>query len=79
MTIKTLKGLVKSDKMLKTVVVSIEIPTRHPIYKKLIKNTKHIKAHDDLGAKSGQQVVIQESKPFSKQVTWKVIEIVKEK
>lgn len=78
MTKKILKGLVKSDKMQKTVVVSVEIPTRHAIYKKLIKNTKNIKAHNEVGAKIGQHVVIEESKPFSKDVTWQILEVLKD-
>lgn len=76
---KTLTGKIISDKMQKTVVVAIDIPTRHPIYNKLIKNTKKFLAHNELGAKTGQQVVIGESKPFSKRVTWKVLEILKDK
>ncbi len=75
---KILTGEVVSTKMQKTVVVAVDVPKRHPIYKKIIKNTKKFKARDEIGAKEGDIVKIEESRPFSKEVTWVVVEIVGE-
>ncbi len=71
---KKIKGQVVSDKMTKTVVVAVEMLKRHPLYNKSIKNTRRFKAHNELGVKVGDIVMIEESIPFSKEVTWKVIE-----
>jgi small subunit ribosomal protein S17 len=76
MSTRILKGVVSSDKMQKTVVVSIELDTKHAKYGKAIRNTKRVKAHNDLEAKLGQLVKVEECAPISKNVTWKVIEIV---
>jgi len=59
--------------MTKTVVVAVEMPKRHPIYEKTIKNTKRIKARDDIGLSVGDEVIIEECRPFSKEVSFKVI------
>ncbi len=75
---RKIKGLVVSDKMEKTVVVKIDFSKRHPVYSKPVKTNKRLKARDDLGAKIGSEVIVEECAPYSKQVTWKVIEIVKE-
>ncbi len=75
---KILKGKVVSDKMEKTVVVAIDSPKKHPIYTKAVSNTKRYKARDEQGAEVGDIVMIEETKPFSKQVTWKVTEILEE-
>lgn len=75
---KTLTGKIVSTKMQKTVVVAVEVPKRHPIYKKIMKNTKKFKARDEIGVNEGDIVRIEESRPFSKEVTWKVIEVVEE-
>jgi small subunit ribosomal protein S17 len=72
---KVLKGLVKSNKMAKTVVVAVELPKKHPIYGKTMKNTMKFKAHTEEKLEVGATVLIEESKPFSKEVTW----VVKEK
>ncbi len=69
-------GTVVSAKMQKTVVVEVEMRKKHPLYKKIIKRSKKIKAHDELGAKSGQKVKIAETKPFSKNVHFKVVEVI---
>ena len=79
MSKKILIGKITSDKMQKTVVVAVDSPKRHKVYNKLIKNTKKFKAHNELEAKVNQMVKIEESKPFSKEVTWNVIEIMGEK
>ena len=70
---KTLQGKVVSAKMNKTVVVSVELPKRHPVYGKEIKNTRRFKARTETELKEGDFVVIEECNPFSKEVTWKVI------
>ena len=77
MSAKKFTGTVVSNKMNKTVVVAIEQPKRHPIYGKIIKNTKRIKAHTEEPVKLHEIVEIEETKPCSKQVSFKVI--VKEK
>ncbi|EKD96135.1 MAG: 30S ribosomal protein S17 [uncultured bacterium] len=68
-------GKVVSEKMKKTVVVSVEIPKRHPKYGKSIKNTKRFKARNEKSAKLGDVVLIMESRPYAKEVTWEVIEV----
>jgi small subunit ribosomal protein S17 len=69
------EGKIISDKMEKTVTVAVEVFKRHPIYGRAIKNTRKFKAHNDaLTLVKGDIVLIEESRPFSKEVTWKVIE-----
>lgn len=77
MSKKTFSGKVVSAKMQKTVVVAVEVPKRHPLYGKKIKNTRRFKAHNELGAKEGDLVTIEETRPISKQKSFKVLEIVK--
>lgn len=71
---KKLKGIVVSNKMQKTVVVEVDTSRRHPMYNKMIKRSKKIKARDEIGVNEGTMVVIEESKPYSKKVSWKVVE-----
>ncbi len=78
MSARRIKGKVVSDKMQKTVVVKVDILKRHSIYGKPMKMNKRLKARDDLGAKVGSEVIVEECAPLSKEVTWKVVEIVKE-
>lgn len=69
-------GKVVSDKMDKTVVVSVETRVRHPLYKKTVKSSKKYKAHDENNeAHIGDTVVIMETRPLSKDKRWRVIEI----
>jgi len=69
-----LKGIVVSDKMDKTVIVQIESVKKHPIYKKRYKSHKRYKAHDEKNEyKIGDKVIIEESKPISKDKRWKAI------
>ncbi|WP_353684007.1 30S ribosomal protein S17 [Thermodesulfovibrio sp. 3907-1M] len=76
---KILKGTVVSDKMDKTVVVSVERIFQHPLYKKTIKTKKKYKAHDEENkCKLGDMVEIIESRPISKTKRWKVLRIIKE-
>ena len=70
-------GTVKSDKMEKTIVVSIETLTLHPLYKKYIKRLKKVKAHDEKNeAKIGDLVRVIECRPISKEKCWKLVEII---
>ena len=74
---KTRIGLVVSDKMEKTVVVSIERRVQHPVYGKMVRRTKRLKAHDEMNdAKTGDTVRIMETRPMSKDKRWRVVEIV---
>ena len=72
---RRLQGNVTSDKMTKTVVVEITRTYRHPLYKKVVSSNKRVKAHDELGARVGDQVQIVESRPISKDKHWVVEEI----
>ena len=72
---KQLQGVVVSDKMYKTVVVEVENVKEHPKYKKRYKVHKRYKAHDEKKEyHTGDTVVIEETKPISKDKNWKVIE-----
>lgn len=74
---KTRIGVVTSDKMDKTVVVSVETLIEHPLYKKRIKQTKKFKAHDEQNqCKMGDKVRIMETRPLSKDKRWRVVEII---
>jgi len=69
-------GTVISNKMQKTVVVKVVSKIKHPFYKKLITKTKKFKVSDSLGVKYGQKVKIAETKPVSKDVHFKIIEVI---
>jgi len=71
------QGTVVSNKMPKTVVVEVKIQIKHPLYKKIISRTRNFKAHDEIGAQMGQKVKITETRPYSKNVHFKVLEVVK--
>ncbi len=72
---RKLKGVVVSDKMQKTVVVKVERVKEHPKYKRRYKVHKKYKAHDEKGEfHVGDNVVIEEVSPISKDKKWKVIE-----
>ena len=71
---KTLQGKVVSDKMQKTVVVEVESIKEHPKYKRRYKTHKKFKAHDEKGEfHIGDKVIIEESKPISKDKSWIVV------
>jgi len=73
---KTRVGLVISDKMDKTVVVAIEDRVAHPLYKKIVKRTYKLKAHDEQNACAvGDKVKVMETRPLSKDKRWRVVEI----
>ncbi|MBI2626657.1 MAG: 30S ribosomal protein S17 [Parcubacteria group bacterium] len=70
---RKLKGVIVSDKMQKTVVVSITRLKKHPKYKKFYKITNRFKAHDEKNEyKVGERVIIQETRPISKEKHWRV-------
>ena len=74
---KTKVGRVVSDKMDKTVVVAVETPKRHPLYKKTIRKMVRYKAHDENNECGvGDKVKIAETRPLSKQKRWRVAEII---
>ncbi|MDR2654990.1 MAG: 30S ribosomal protein S17 [Oscillospiraceae bacterium] len=73
---KTRVGTVVSDKMDKTVVVAIVDSVRHPLYKKILKRTIKLKAHDEQNACAvGDKVKIMETRPLSKDKRWRIVEI----
>jgi small subunit ribosomal protein S17 len=74
---KTRIGVVVSNKMDKTVVVSIESIFRHPLYKKVVRNTKKYKAHDENNECGiGDTVKMMECRPLSKEKRWRVVQII---
>ncbi len=74
---KTRTGLVTSNKMDKTVVVSVKDRVRHPLYKKIINRTVKFKAHDELNeCNIGDRVLLMETRPMSKDKRWRVVEII---
>ena len=74
---KTRVGKVVSDKMDKTVVVTVEDRVAHPIYKKIIGRTYRLKAHDENNECGiGDRVRVMETRPLSKDKRWRVVEII---
>ena len=74
---KTRVGKVVSDKMDKTVVVAIIDNVKHPLYKKIIKRTVKLKAHDEKNeCNIGDTVHIMETRPLSKTKRWRLVEII---
>jgi small subunit ribosomal protein S17 len=74
---KTRVGIVTSDKMDKTVVVSVKDKIQHPLYKKIINNTIKLKAHDENNTCGiGDRVLVMETRPMSKDKRWRVVEII---
>lgn len=72
---RILVGTVVSDKSEKTVVVKVERKVKHPLYGKIIRRSKKYHAHDEDNAfRLGETVRIEETAPYSKQKTWKVID-----
>ena len=71
---RVMQGIVVSDKMEKTIVVSVERKFKHPLYKKYIRRSKKYHAHDeDNSCKTGDLVTIRECRPLSKQKRWEVV------
>jgi len=74
---KTRIGRVTSDKMQKTIVVAVETTVRHPLYKKTVKKTYKLKAHDeDNTAGIGDRVRVMETRPMSKDKRWRLVEVI---
>ena len=74
---KTRIGKVVSDKMDKTIVVAIVDNVKHPLYKKIIKRTVKLKAHDENNeSKIGDRVEVMETRPLSKDKRWRLVNII---
>ena len=74
---KTRVGKVTSDKMDKTIVVAIEDHVKHPLYKKIVKKTYKLKAHDENNeCKVGDIVRVMETRPLSKDKRWRLVQVV---
>ncbi len=74
---KTRVGMVVSDKMDKTIIVAIKDNVRHPLYKKIIKRTIKLKAHDENNSCGiGDKVEIMETRPLSKDKRWRLVNII---
>ena len=74
---KTRVGKVVSDKMDKTIVVAIADSVQHPLYKKIIKRTYKLKAHDENNeCRVGDTVEVMETRPMSKDKRWRLVEII---
>ena len=69
-------GKVVSTKMQKTAIVEVEMRKIHPLYKKIMRRSKRIKAHDELDVKNGQKVKIIKTKPIAKSVHFKITEVI---
>lgn len=70
-------GIVVSNKMDKTIVVSVAERVKHPLYKKIINRTKKFKAHDENNECAiGDKVLIAETRPISKDKCWRLVEII---
>ncbi len=74
---KTRVGVVVSDRMDKTIVVAVRDNVRHPLYKKIVKNTYKLKAHYEKNdCRIGDTVKVMETRPLSKDKRWRLVEIV---
>ena len=74
---KTAVGRVVSNKMDKTIVVAIEDSVKHPLYKKIIKRTVKLKAHDENNECTiGDRVRVMETRPLSKEKRWRLVEVI---
>jgi len=74
---KTRVGKIVSDKMDKTIVVAVEDRVAHPLYKKIIKRTYKLKAHDENNEGGvGDRVRVMETRPLSKDKRWRLVEII---
>ena len=74
---KTRVGKVVSDKMDKTIVVAIEDNVKHPLYKKIVKRTYKLKAHDENNeCNIGDRVKVMETRPLSEDKRWRLVEII---
>lgn len=76
-TRRRLTGIVASNKMMKTIIVEVSRSFRHPLYEKVVHNSKKFKVHDEMNCQVGDEVQIVECKPISKQKRWIVEKILK--
>jgi len=76
---RTLRGKVSSDKMEKTIVVSVDTKKTHPIYRKKYRHTAKFMAQNNIGAKMGDFVIIEEISPISKNKRWNAVKVITEK
>ncbi len=75
---RTIQGRVVSDRMHKTITVAIERRVRHPLYGKIVTRTSKIKAHDESNtAKSGDLVLLTQTRPLAKNKAWKLVQVLK--
>jgi small subunit ribosomal protein S17 len=74
---RRLTGIVKSNKMMKTVVVEVRRTYRHPLYGKVVHTSMRVKAHDELECQVGDEVRVVETRPLSREKCWAVETIVK--
>ena len=74
---KVMIGTVTSNKMDKTIVVSVETSVRHPLYGKIVKRTYKLKAHDEENVcQIGDKVKVLETRPLSRDKRWRLVEVV---
>ena len=74
---KTRTGKVTSNKMQKTIVVAVEDHVKHPLYKKIVKRTYKLKAHDENNeCNIGDTVKVMETRPLSKDKRWRLVEVI---
>ena len=74
---ETRVGKVVSDKMDKTIVVAVVDNVKHPLYNKIIKRTRKLKAHDEENTcKIGDRVRVMETRPLSKDKRWRLVEVI---
>lgn len=76
---RNIRGKVVSARMEKTITVAVESRKTHPIYRKKYTQTQKFMAQNEIGAKEGDYVIIEESSPISKNKRWKAIKIISEK
>ena len=76
---KKFTGRVYSTKNPQMAIVAVTQVWKHPLYQKRIRRTKKFHAHDEIGARKGDKVIIQECRPISKTKKWKIIERIKPK
>ncbi|MFZ2153512.1 MAG: 30S ribosomal protein S17 [Microgenomates group bacterium] len=74
---KTFTGVVVSDKMTNTIVIELSYTSRHPMYKKIVKKHKKIYSENNLSAKTGDTVLVRETRPLSKLKRFTTVEIIK--
>ena len=74
---KVRRGVVASNKMDKTCVVRLERSYQHPLYGKIVRKSRSVKAHDTIGCDIGDMVEIMETRPLSKEKRWRIVQILK--